>query len=134
MALIFLDPKKKFKELSAEALKDINSPHWKALDPISEVKQNVMYYAYDVQKVLAQAKEGEAIPVFLEVEVEDAKVSTVLALKNIKTEKPQYYKYAALGWPPNYETVKSIYSPSNIIDFQNGIPTRMPKEKEDEIA
>ena len=137
MACIILKKEEIKEVLAIDTEPNMDSGHWKANDSISRVEHNVMYYAFDVKKVFAQAKGKPSIPVFLKVE-KGGSIATVLALKKINQEvenvnqevELEYYPYAAAGWPSRYEMVKAIYGPGHVIDYKNGIPVEVPEEEE----
>jgi len=99
-----------------DQLNSTDSPYWQSFDPISQVHQNVMYYAFDIKKVFEQAKGAAAIPVFLEVKLGKT-TGTVLALKKENPVEGElaYHPLAAGGWPPIYETIDDIFAPARII-------------------
>lgn len=129
MACIIIKKEEVIQEVSVQEEAEINDRHWILEDEAAgAIKRNVMYYAWDVRKVLAQANGEPCIPVFLEVKKGEI-TSTVLALKkpisnNEEDVDPEntviYYPFGASGWPPRYEDTKEFYGPDYVLDYING--------------
>lgn len=122
MACILLKKEEILEVIPVDKPTKVDDSYWRAADAISGVEQNVMYYAYDVKAVLSQAYGADVTPVFLKVN-RGGSIGTVLALqKNNRSGRVEYFTHAATGWPDQYETVRRMFGPGRIIDFNGTTP------------
>ena len=110
------------KEYRAEEL-DRNDPTqcWKNRDVGGNLR-NVLYYAWDVKKVISQADGKASYPVFLKIKAgPNPPVISFCLRKNEPDgnhDNPNnYYPYGTGGWPPLYEQTDEDYAPGNTIYY-----------------